>query len=266
MPTARFCRLIGVPERTWRRRQARARAAHRSKGPWPRPVRHGRARDAVISHALAHPAWGHRKVWAMARHDGHAVSQATVLRLLRDEGLILPAFQRERRRLAERRKAAFAQEPTGPNQVWQLDFTEFETTAGGTWRLAGCRDYYSKYEHRFHVSPTANQHDAIDAVELALADYEELLGRPMVDDCPVDTETGELLPVVTIVTDWGHLPPGKAGKGEAGRSAASGSRRSSSCTPSWRTCGPASGAPGMGVPPPGAAGKGEAHGNAGSGP
>jgi transposase InsO family protein len=203
MPTARFCRLIGVPERTWRRRQARARAAHRSKGPWPRPVRHGRARDAVISHALAHPAWGHRKVWAMARHDGHAVSQATVLRLLRDEGLILPAFQRERRRLAERRKAAFAQEPTGPNQVWQLDFTEFETTAGGTWRLAGCRDYYSKYEHRFHVSPTANQHDAIDAVELALADYEELLGRPMVDDCPVDTETGELLPVVTIVTDNG---------------------------------------------------------------
>jgi putative transposase len=36
-------------------------------------------------HALAHPAWGHRKVWAMVRHDGHVVSQASVLRLLRDE-------------------------------------------------------------------------------------------------------------------------------------------------------------------------------------
>lgn len=204
MPTARFCRLIGVPERTWRRRQARARAAHRPKGPWPQPARRGPARDAVIGHALAHPAWGHRKVWAMARHDGYAVSQATVLRLLRDEGLILPAaYQRERRRLAERRKAAFAQDPTGPNQVWQLDFTEFETTAGGTWRLAGCRDYFSKYEHRFHVSPTANQHDAIDAVELALAEYEELFGHPLVDDCPVDPETGELLPVVTLVTDNG---------------------------------------------------------------
>ncbi len=140
----------------------------------------------------------------MCRHDGHRVSQATVLRALRDEGLILPAaYQRERRRLAQRRKAAFAAEPTGPNQVWQLDFTEFETTAGGTWRLAGCRDYWSKYEYPFHVSPTANQHDAIDAVELALADYQGLFGHPLVEACPVNVETGELLPAVTIVTDNG---------------------------------------------------------------
>ncbi|WP_175551855.1 IS3 family transposase [Geodermatophilus amargosae] len=40
---------------------------------------------------MAHPAWGHRKVWAMCRHDGHRVFQATVLRLLRDEGLLLEA-------------------------------------------------------------------------------------------------------------------------------------------------------------------------------
>lgn len=127
-----------------------------------------------------------------------------MLRILRDEGLILPdEYQRERRKLAERRKAAFAKEPTGPNQVWQLDFSEFETTTGGTWRIAGCRDYWSKYEHRFHVSPTANQHDAIDAVELALAEYEELFGHPMIDDCPVDEHSGEVLPVVTIVTDNG---------------------------------------------------------------
>ena len=61
------------------------------------------------------------------------VPVATVLRLLRAEGLLLEAnYQRERRQLAARRKAAFAVEPTGPNQVWQLDFTEFETTVGGT--------------------------------------------------------------------------------------------------------------------------------------
>lgn len=75
-----------------------------------------------------------------------------MLRLLRDQGLILPAaYQRERRKLAERRKAGFAQEPAAPNQVWQLDFSEFETTTGGTWRLDGCRDYWSKYEHPFQV-------------------------------------------------------------------------------------------------------------------
>jgi hypothetical protein len=39
--------------------------------------------------------------------------------------LLLEAnYQRERRQLAARRKAAFAIEPTGANHVWQLDFTE----------------------------------------------------------------------------------------------------------------------------------------------
>ena len=201
--TARFCRLFGMPERTWRCWQAKARAGARSKGPWPQPARRA-VRERAIGHALAHPAWGHRKIWAMVRHDGQVVSEATILRLLRDEGLILPAaYQRERRKLAERRKAAFATEPTGPNQVWQLDFTEFETTHGGTWRLAGCRDYWSKYEHPFHLSPTANQHDAISAVELALADFEAVFGYPLRDLASVDQETGEVTPVVTIVTDNG---------------------------------------------------------------
>ena len=63
MPTTRFCSLIGVPERSWRRHQARARAGHQLKGPWPRPAR-DRVREAARGHALAHPAWGHRKVWA----------------------------------------------------------------------------------------------------------------------------------------------------------------------------------------------------------
>lgn len=119
MSTARFCRVFDMPERTWRRWQAKARVGRPARGPWPRPARSAAA-DLARKHALAHPAWGHRKVWAMVRHDGHEVSQASVLRLLRDEGLVLPAaYQRERRKLAERRKAAFAIEPTGPNQVWQ---------------------------------------------------------------------------------------------------------------------------------------------------
>ena len=91
MPTTRFCELIGMPERTWRRWQARARAGAPVKGPWPRPVRQG-VHDAARRHALAHPAWGHRKVWAMVRHEGYQVSAATVLRLLREDGLILPSL------------------------------------------------------------------------------------------------------------------------------------------------------------------------------
>jgi transposase InsO family protein len=202
MPTTRFCALIGVPERSWRRHQARVRVGRQPRGPWPQPAR-DRVREAARRHALAHPAWGHRKVWAMCRHDGLVVSAASVLRLLRQEGLLLEAsYQRERRQLAARRKAAFAVEPTGPNQVWQLDFTDFETTTGRTWRLAGCRDYWSKYELGWHVSPTANQHDAIAAVELALAEAQRLAGRPLQELASRDAD-GNVEPLVTIVTDNG---------------------------------------------------------------
>lgn len=83
-------------------------------GLWPQPARDA-ARDLVTKHALATPAWGHRKIWALTRHDGHRVSQATVLRLLRDDGLILPSgYQKQRRELAKDRNAAFAKPLSGP--------------------------------------------------------------------------------------------------------------------------------------------------------
>jgi putative transposase len=75
--------------------------------------------------------------------------------------------------------------------------------AGGIWRIASCRDYWSKYEFDAHVSPTANMHDAVTAVELAVAEAEQILGHPLIDDATVDLETGTIVPVVTIVTDNG---------------------------------------------------------------
>ena len=139
----------------------------------------------------------------MARHAGHSVSPSTVLRILDTEGLLLKAdYQRERRELAKQRKAAFAAPPTGPNQVWQLDFSEYETTRGGTWRVAAVTDYYSKIEFGWHWSPTANQYDAIAAVELALTEAERLLdGVPLVEHL-TDPDTGEVVPI-TLVTDNG---------------------------------------------------------------
>jgi putative transposase len=202
MSTTRFCELIDMPERTWRRWQARARDGEPVRGPWPMPVS-AAVEATVIKHAEQHPAWGHRKVWAMSRFDGQLVSQATVLRIMRRRGLLLPAaYQRERRELAAARRAVFVVPPTGPNQVWQLDFSEFETTGGGIWRIAGCADYWSKYEHRWHLSLTANQHDAIAAVQAAIDEAQTLAGGLPLAEQLLDRETGQIRPV-TIVTDNG---------------------------------------------------------------
>jgi hypothetical protein len=45
-----------------------------------------------------------------------------------------------------------------------MDFTELETTQGGTWRISGCADYWAKAELGWHVSMTQNHHDAITAI------------------------------------------------------------------------------------------------------
>ena len=37
MSTARFCRLLGLPERSYRRWQQRERQGRPAKGPWPTP-------------------------------------------------------------------------------------------------------------------------------------------------------------------------------------------------------------------------------------
>jgi putative transposase len=199
MSTARFCRLLDIPERTWRRKQARASSTAFSSVSWPRPAR-DRSRRVITELASKHPAWSHRKIWALARHEGHQLTMSTVLRVLRDEGLLLEAsYQRERRRLAAERKAAFCEPPTGPNQVWQFDFSEYETSRGGIWRTAGVADYWSKYEFGWHWSPTANQHDAVAGMELAIAEAARLLGASLLETV-TDPQTREVTPVV-LVTD-----------------------------------------------------------------
>lgn len=141
----------------------------------------------------------------MTRHDGLRVSAATVLRLLRDEGLISEAnYARERCQLAARRKAAFATEPTGAMPAPGSSTTpEFETTTGGTWQLAGCRDYYSKYELGWHISPTANQQDARQRDRARPGRGSASRRPPLREMTSVDPDTGETVPLVTIVTDNG---------------------------------------------------------------
>lgn len=79
----------------------------------------------VAKYAGDWPAWGHRKIFGLMRAEGHHVSVSTVERAMRRRGLLQPVdCQGERRELARAGKAAFADPPAGPHQVWQLDFSE----------------------------------------------------------------------------------------------------------------------------------------------
>lgn len=188
-----------LPRATYYRR--RAASARARKGPWPAPVR-DRISSAAAAYALEWPAWGHRKIAALMQADGFQVSEATVKRALRARGLLQPVgYQRERRQLAAARRAAFLVAPVRRNRVWQTDFSEIETLAGGVWRMGGIADYVSKLSLACPVSTTQTWRDAVEAIEQARQTVHELLGRPLLDDC-VNPTTGEIEPVI-VVSDNG---------------------------------------------------------------
>jgi transposase InsO family protein len=164
----------------------------------------------VAKYAADWPGWGHRKIWGLMRADGHAVSVSTVQRAMRRRGLLQPIdYQGERREHAKARKAAFADPPTGPHQVWQLDFSEYETTTGGIWRLAGCCDYYCKYEYGWHIAPTCTGTDAIAAVKLAIGEAQRLAGGVALAEQLRDPATGQIRRI-KLVTDNGGAFKGAA--------------------------------------------------------
>ena len=87
------------------------------------------------------------------------------------------------------------------NRVWQMDFTEFETTFGGTWRICCVIDYATKVALAATVSGTCKARDAVVALRAAVERAEVLLGHELLGDC-VDLMSGEVTSL-RVVTDNG---------------------------------------------------------------
>jgi putative transposase len=182
------------------------------KGPWPAPVVDS-VEAVAAKYAEAWPAWGHRKIAALMRADGHVVSTSTVERALRRRGLLLPrGFRADRKSWAVLRRRVFHDPPMHRNRVWQMDFSEFETASGGIWRICAVIGYATKYCFAATVTPTARGQDALACLTNAVQHAERLLGledlrsdRGELD--LLDEATGELLRTVpapiAVVSDNG---------------------------------------------------------------
>ncbi len=69
MPTSRFVRLLGIPERSYRRWQSRQRQGRPVRGPWPAPAR-DRVEPVAIDYADRFPAWSSQDRDVNARITG----------------------------------------------------------------------------------------------------------------------------------------------------------------------------------------------------
>jgi transposase InsO family protein len=183
--------------------------AWRALEPAIRPRGRGRRRWQIriepdaAEYAAQWPAWGYRKIAAIAAADGCDVgSAASVKRAMARRDLLQPVrYQAVRRQLARARRKAFVEAPVRRNRVQQADFTWFETGAEGTWRLCPVVDYATKLALACPITPTQSATDLISALQAAVDAAETLLGCRLIEDC-ADSATGEIVPLV-VVTDNG---------------------------------------------------------------
>lgn len=105
LPVSRLAELIGVPRLTYHCLLAKLQSCDPVKGPWPAPVAEP-IEPTVAKYAEWFDAWGHRKVWAIPRADGHDVgSQSSVKRSMARRQLLQPVgYLTERRQPARERR------------------------------------------------------------------------------------------------------------------------------------------------------------------
>jgi hypothetical protein len=196
------------------RRLARLRTDEGTiKGPRPSP-----AVDAVeavsANYAGDWPAWGHRKIAAMMRADGHQVSTSTVERALRRREMLLPrGFRADRKSWAVLRRQVFHDPPIERNRVWQTDFSEFETAPAGSGASAPSSTTPPSTASpprspRLRAAPTH-----VACLHAAVAEAERVLGFDDLRDDRGELElaeedTGEIVDVVpapiAVVPTTGH--------------------------------------------------------------
>jgi len=171
LPVRRTLAQIGIPKSTfyaWLDRYvAGGLDALEDRKPCPERVwnRIGDdVRQKVIAFTLDQPELSPREIAvAFTDQERTYVSEASVYRLLRAEGLITsPAF------IVMKAAERFANPTSAINQLWQTDFTYLKVTGWGWYYLSTVLDDFSRYIVAYKLCPTMAAADVTATLNLAL--------------------------------------------------------------------------------------------------
>jgi transposase InsO family protein len=171
LPVRRTLRHLGIPPATFYRWYDRYQAG----GPEAledRPSRPDRvwnripdaARGRVLDLALAEPELSPRELAVrFTDRERYFISEASVYRLLKAQGLVTgPAFA------VVKAADEFHTKTTGPNQLWQTDFTYLKVVGWGWFYLSTVLDDFSRYVIAWKLCAGMAASDVTDTLELAL--------------------------------------------------------------------------------------------------
>ena len=120
----------------------------------------------IVAACGAKPAYGYRRVaWWLKRKEGLRVNRKRVLRVMREQGLLVPS----RRLRARRRKEWGRVEVSRPNQVWQADLTKIWAGSTVGWAyLVSVIDCFTREIVGWDLSNRCRTEEALAAVERAV--------------------------------------------------------------------------------------------------
>jgi putative transposase len=151
-------------------------------------------RQTIITFALEQPELSPREIaTAFTERERTYVSEASVYRLLRAEGLITsPAF------IVMKAADRFANPTTAINQLWQTDFTYLKVTGWGWYYLSTVLDDFSRYIVAWKLCPTMAAADVTATLDLAL----QASGLDAVDRRPRLLSDNGPSYLATELADW----------------------------------------------------------------
>ena len=166
-PTRQMLQELGVPKSTYYRWRARTYSSDtatppvRKRVPWNRLTEDEERMVLVV--ARASPEWSSRQVSAwITDHEDVSVSEASVYRLLRREGLV------RRLEAVDPAGKEYTHKATRPHQLWATDASYFRVAGWGYYYLVTVLDDFSRFILAWELKVDMTTASFIDVVQKAV--------------------------------------------------------------------------------------------------
>jgi len=175
VPVRQVLRQLGVPKSTYYRWHTGTTPGSSRRVPWNRLTEGERQR--VLTVARASPAWSSRQVarW-ITDNDDFSVSESTVFRILKREGLV------RRIEVPVPADNEYRHKTTAPHQLWATDASYFRVAGWGYYYMVTVLDDYSRFILGWRLQVDMTTPSLIEVVQDAI----DLTGMT---DVPVEDRT-----------------------------------------------------------------------------
>jgi transposase InsO family protein len=137
-------------------------------------------KEAIKRVSLMDQEYGHKKIWALLNFRHHIqITKYETYKAMKEMGLLLSYNYTQQLKEQMLARQQYLHKPEGINQLWQVDFTEFEIRDYGTYYSTNVLDYFSRYVLACLIRASHTAEDLIEALEMAKREAIMILG----EDC-----------------------------------------------------------------------------------